>query len=900
MGLFDSFFGSSKNVTTTRPQVMEGLEPLVPQLSKLAQQAYGRPYQAYTAGSRLAPFSRSQQAGMRAFQGIATDPSYQRGMGQAGEAIGSSMEDQNMQSMIRSLGRSIKPERTQAGMTNARGWTDPGTAASYMDPYKSNVIDQYLNREDKRTGQRRAGLDAKLAGKKAFGSRGDIGRAQFESDEEDRKAEAIANLMDKGYESGANIFRSDADRGLTSETGNVDRALTSSTGNANRAMTAEQLMTQGLGQGVTGENTRLAGRRAAGNDLAQLTDRYRTGMTESAKNLMNVGQMEQTQAQKPLDLQYQDWMRQQNFPAEQATGLSRIVYGAPTGSTTTAPGPSGASQLLGAGIGAYGLGSGMGWWKRGGKVAKLAGGGDPLSEISDFEAMKALDPREAAWLQSAAPHVQKARINDMKRKIYLNRFKHGAPSNDVKFQRQPSYDDQTAQFMSPGTFGGAPDPRTSALLDQAQSGGMPPTTLDLEANDETQASRRFATPPRIGPDTGGDTTGGEYAGIGGGYSEDQQTPEDVPPMSMMPPPVGGGPRGIGASAGPMTPDMRLGRDDAAPASMPTMLDADATSGPGAPANDVGSAGGDSAADPYSGLLAKLVEAQDPKASRGMILAKLGAAMASSRQPGFLGPVGEGIGAAAQGMENEQQRRLRALGQAASIEERRQAAKDRSEDRKRADQIRKEDLAERGADRKQQIKLAEDKLAETKRQFDLGKVGEADLRAAQTDLARARADAERTGKDRSTYIEREIARHMEEDPTLTRSEARAIVTGEKSKEGLTRERLTNQREEGRRKYISEATMGGMRPMTAAQRAEEEKLYGPRPDRSGAPPTPGVSRETPNAVSPAAPTPAAPPVAAKPQAGAPQRPPSVPPAAQYSPSKKSWWWQEGGVWKSAPGV
>lgn len=31
----------------------------------------------------------------------------------------------------------------------------------------------------------------------------------------------------------------------------------------------------------------------------------------------------------------------------------------------------------------------------------------------------------------------------------------------------------------------------------------------------------------------------------------------------------------------------------------------------------------------------------------------------------------------------------------------------------------------------------------------------------------------------------------------------------------------------------------------------------------------------------------------------RPPSVPGNAQYSPSQKSWWWQENGQWKSAPG-
>ena len=864
MGILNSIFGSSEQVTRTRPQVMEGLEPLVPELSKRALQGYTRPYQAYQ-NPRIARFSGTQQGGMNAIRGAATDPSYRRGMGQAGEAIGSSMDDQNLQSMIQSLGRTIKPTQTRAGQTRAgqtstNRWNQPGVADSYMSPYKANVIDQYLNREGKRTGERRAGLDAKLAGKRAFGSRGDLARTQFESDEEDRKAEAIAKLMDQGYESGASRFATDEDRDLRSSTGNVDRSLTSQTGNmerrltsdtrnADRGMEAERLRTTGIGQGITGENTRLAGRRAAGNDLSSLSERYRTGNLDSARALMNVGNMEQQQGQKNLDLGYEDWDRQQRFPEEQAKGLAGIVYGAPTGSTKTTPGPSAGSQILGAGIGLAGLGGkgGFGWWADGGEV-KMAGGGDPLSEISDFEALKSLDPREAAFLRTAAPHVQKQRMNDMKRTIYLNRHKHGAPGPAPKFQRQPSYDDQSAEFMTPGTFGGAADPKVASLMDQAQSGGMPPTTLDLEANDPTQPGRPSGPLGQVGPDTQGDMSGNEFVGIGGGYTGGGE--EEGPPM---PPPASG--IGLGGPGSmPSLAMMENGRPPESPFALPLPTEKPQVPQAAAPPSEPP---GEAAADPYSALLAKLVEAQDPKASRGMILAKLGAAMASSRQPGFFGPVGEGIGAAARGMEDEKARSLRALGQAATIEERRQSGKERAANTKLTQERLKKGDEERATDRKAAFGLKEQQLAAAQQRVEalIERQKDASLNAqARLDLSRQIAEA------------REAAATAKQALAQEKEDAAGFVTPKVVQEQV-RKAVDNRYE-----ALSRAFVGTQTPAKMAEWNREANAYGeevrkgleanlapryrakdqaaPAPASSAPkPPVASQSGATPNAVAPA---------------------------------------------------
>lgn len=95
-------------------------------------------------------------------------------------------------------------------------------------------------------------------------------------------------------------------------------------------------------------------------------------------NKMQFGQLQQEAAQKPLDIAYQDYLNQLNYPYKQLGFMSDIMRGTPTGQSSTmsiyqAP-PSLASQVMGAGTslaGAYMMGGGR--FAEGGEVTTGAG-----------------------------------------------------------------------------------------------------------------------------------------------------------------------------------------------------------------------------------------------------------------------------------------------------------------------------------------------------------------------------------------------------------------------------------------------------------------------------------------------------------------------------------------------
>ena len=73
--------------------------------------------------------------------------------------------------------------------------------------------------------------------------------------------------------------------------------------------------------------------------------------------MSTIGQQQQAQGQAGLDTAYQNQYQQGMQPYQQLAYLSDITTGAPSGQMTssTQPGPSVGSQIMGAGMGIYGL-----------------------------------------------------------------------------------------------------------------------------------------------------------------------------------------------------------------------------------------------------------------------------------------------------------------------------------------------------------------------------------------------------------------------------------------------------------------------------------------------------------------------------------------------------------------
>jgi hypothetical protein len=92
------------------------------------------------------------------------------------------------------------------------------------------------------------------------------------------------------------------------------------------------------------------------------SNQFRQGITQQSGLAQMQGQMgaqQQQQAQRPLDMAYQDFLNQQNYPYKQLGFMSDMIRGLPLGQQSTssiysAP-PSLMGQLGGLGMGAYGL-----------------------------------------------------------------------------------------------------------------------------------------------------------------------------------------------------------------------------------------------------------------------------------------------------------------------------------------------------------------------------------------------------------------------------------------------------------------------------------------------------------------------------------------------------------------
>lgn len=132
---------------------------------------------------------------------------------------------------------------------------------------------------------------------------------------------------------------------------------------------AEQSRQYGAGLGMQGLQAALSGSSQLGG----------LGSTQfgQQKDIINAqqsaGALQQAQAQAALSQQYEDFLARQKYPYQQLEFMSNIMRGTPYGTTTSmySPGPSAASQLLGAGTslaGAYMMGGGK-LFKKGGDVS---------------------------------------------------------------------------------------------------------------------------------------------------------------------------------------------------------------------------------------------------------------------------------------------------------------------------------------------------------------------------------------------------------------------------------------------------------------------------------------------------------------------------------------------------
>ncbi|MFP5515613.1 MAG: hypothetical protein ACLGJC_21315 [Alphaproteobacteria bacterium] len=290
-------------------------------------------------------------------------------------------------------------------------WTN--NVSSYMSPYTQQVTDRIAD-----LGARNLSEKLLPAVNKTFIGSGQFGstrNSEFTNRALRDTQEAVlgqqSQALESGYKTAADIYGQDASRQLQGGLGlgqltdaNAQRQIQAGTQLGNMTNADANRLTQigqSAGQLMAGDLDRqlqmgaLAGGLAnndasrqlqAGNALTSLAGARQNYDLTQANALSGVGAQQQQLGQNSLDTMYGDFQTQQGWDKNNLSWMSSILAGSakPTTTTTTAPGASTGSQILGGlttGVGllgATGAFGNSGWlsglFAEGGRV-KLARGG---------------------------------------------------------------------------------------------------------------------------------------------------------------------------------------------------------------------------------------------------------------------------------------------------------------------------------------------------------------------------------------------------------------------------------------------------------------------------------------------------------------------------------------------
>ena len=192
--------------------------------------------------------------------------------------------------------------RAAQGLGFQAGQFDSDAAQQYMSPYMQNVVDVQKAQALLDFDRAQAGRDAQAVQAGAFGgSRQAVAQALAGEDLQRRLGEIQATGQQKAFENAQQQFER-------------DRAARES---------AERLGIT-AGESLTSQSAQLA----------QLGDLARKGDVQAAELLEKIGKDQQAREQAGLDLAYEDFVRQRDFPRESLTFLSSILRGVPVQPST--------------------------------------------------------------------------------------------------------------------------------------------------------------------------------------------------------------------------------------------------------------------------------------------------------------------------------------------------------------------------------------------------------------------------------------------------------------------------------------------------------------------------------------------------------------------------------------
>ena len=271
-----------------------------------------------------------------------------------------------------------------AGQAYQQMATDPSQIQAYMSPYMQNVVEQQQKDARRQSEIERQGIQAQAVKQGAFGgSRSAIVEAERQKNLEDRLAQIQATGSQSAFDKAQQAQQFGSTLGLQGLQAGYQGLQTGMAGTA-QGIQGQQAGLAGLGeagrmyglgmqgaglgmQGVQGAvgagQYGIAGLGAAGQaaatlgQLGQTQFGQETGITEA---MMRAGLQQQQLQQQGLDVAYQNYLANQQYPYQQLAFMQGMYSGLPLSQQTQSAysNPSLTSQIAGlgtAGIGAYKL-----------------------------------------------------------------------------------------------------------------------------------------------------------------------------------------------------------------------------------------------------------------------------------------------------------------------------------------------------------------------------------------------------------------------------------------------------------------------------------------------------------------------------------------------------------------
>lgn len=337
------------------------------------------PYERYP-GTVVAPFSPDQLSAMnivRASQGI-NAPYINQAADYIDQSTGNLLAgvpqmSGQMLSGVADRGLSYINQAGDNGILDAVGRLSPDSILPWMSPYTDEVVTATQNDFARSNEQQRQGVVGNAISRGAWGGdRSAVAEGILAGEQQRVQAPVLAGLRDRGFQTGLGAAQNAAALGVQGAT--ADAAARRAAGVDLLGLYTGQ---QGLGFGANQAQANLA--QQAGYGMAGLGREAQSSALAGAQALAGVGGMQQEQAQRQLNVPYEMFLAEQQYPFQTTGWLSNITsgLGGAAGSTnrTTAPGPSALSQLGGLGMSAAGIIGGTGGFGANGWLSGLFGGG---------------------------------------------------------------------------------------------------------------------------------------------------------------------------------------------------------------------------------------------------------------------------------------------------------------------------------------------------------------------------------------------------------------------------------------------------------------------------------------------------------------------------------------------